>query len=62
MAFLAHRQDAIHRAQHALQLIADNWTAVQDPAARPGTSLTRDILGGLGPEVRSLAQRLITLD
>ncbi|WP_222316529.1 plasmid replication/partition related protein [Streptomyces cavourensis] len=60
--FLAHRQDAIDRAQHSLQLIAENWTAVQDLAARPGTQLTRDILGGLAPEVRFLAQRLITLD
>ncbi|MFE1027183.1 ParB N-terminal domain-containing protein [Streptomyces sp. NPDC058818] len=60
--FLAHRQDAIDRAQHALQLIAENWTAVQDLAARPGTQLTRDILGGLAPEVRFLTQRLIALD
>ncbi|MFH8219715.1 ParB N-terminal domain-containing protein [Streptomyces sp. NPDC018057] len=60
--FLAHRQDTIDRAQHAIQLIAENWTAVQDLAARSGTQLTRDILGGLAPEVRFLAQRLITLD
>ncbi|MFB6556397.1 ParB N-terminal domain-containing protein [Streptomyces sp. NPDC056405] len=60
--FLARRQDAIHRAQHALQLIADNWTEVQGLAARPDTQVTRDILGGLAPEVRVLAQRLITLD
>ncbi|MGW3556425.1 plasmid replication/partition related protein [Streptomyces sp. NPDC000963] len=58
--FLAHRQEAIGRAQHSLQLIAENWTAVQDLAARPGTQLTRDILEGLVPEVSSLAQRLIT--
>ncbi|MGW4727599.1 hypothetical protein ACWEQC_00080 [Streptomyces shenzhenensis] len=60
--FLAHREDAIDRAQHSLQLIAKNWTAIQDLGARPGTQLTRDILGGLAPEVRFLAQRLITLD
>jgi hypothetical protein len=60
--FLAHRQDTIDRAQHAIQLIAENWTAVQDLAVRSGTQLTRDILGGLAPEVRFLAQRLITLD
>ncbi|MEV6123852.1 ParB N-terminal domain-containing protein [Streptomyces sp. NPDC052077] len=60
--FLARRQEAIDRAQHSLQLIAESWTAVQDLAARPGTQLTRDILGGLVPEVRLLAQRLITLD
>ncbi|MFE5257665.1 ParB/RepB/Spo0J family partition protein [Streptomyces coelicoflavus] len=60
--FLARRQDAIHRAQHALQLIADNWTEVQGLTARPDTQVTRDILGGLAPEVRCLAQRLITLD
>ncbi|MFF9473252.1 plasmid replication/partition related protein [Streptomyces roseolus] len=60
--FLARRQEAIDRAQQSLQLIAESWTAVQDLAARPGTQLTRDILGGLVPEVRLLAQRLITLD
>ncbi|APU41104.1 ParB N-terminal domain-containing protein [Streptomyces sp. TN58] len=60
--FLAHRQETIDRAQHSLHLIAENWTAVQDLAARPGTQLTRDILGRLAPEVRFLAQRLITLD
>ncbi|MFC8269670.1 plasmid replication/partition related protein [Streptomyces cinereoruber] len=60
--FLARRQEAIDRAQHSLQLIAESWTAVQDLAARPGTQLTRDILSGLVPEVRLLAQRLITLN
>ncbi|MFJ5875981.1 ParB N-terminal domain-containing protein [Streptomyces sp. NPDC093088] len=60
--FLVRRQEAIGRAQHRLQLIAESWTAVQDLAARPGTQLTRDILSGLVPEVRLLAQRLITLD
>ncbi|GAA3065779.1 ParB N-terminal domain-containing protein [Streptomyces roseofulvus] len=60
--FLARRQEAIDRAQHSLQLIAESWTAVQDLAARPDTQLTRDILSGLVPEVRLLAQRLITLD
>ncbi|MFI8325231.1 hypothetical protein [Streptomyces sp. NPDC085529] len=43
-------------------MIAESWTAVQDLAARPDTQLTQDILGGLVPEVRLLAQRLITLD
>ncbi|MFD4143667.1 ParB N-terminal domain-containing protein [Streptomyces sp. NPDC058572] len=60
--FLTHRQEAIGRAQNTLQLIADNWTAVQDLAARPDTQLIQDILGGLAPEVRALAQRLITRD
>ncbi|WP_158692735.1 hypothetical protein [Streptomyces roseochromogenus] len=59
--FRADRQDAIHRAQQALQLIAENWPAVQDLAARSGTAYARDILDCLAPEARSLAQSLTTL-
>ncbi|WP_158692709.1 ParB/RepB/Spo0J family partition protein [Streptomyces roseochromogenus] len=59
--FRADRQDAIHRARQALQLIAENWAAVQDLAARSGTAYARDILDGLAPEARSLAQSLTTL-
>ncbi|WP_043265398.1 hypothetical protein [Streptomyces sp. CT34] len=59
--FLAQRQDAIHRARGALQLIAETWATVQDPAARLDTPYARDILDGLTPEVRSLAQSLTTL-
>ncbi|PBC83998.1 MULTISPECIES: ParB N-terminal domain-containing protein [unclassified Streptomyces] len=59
--FLAQRQDAIHRARQALQLIAETWATVQDLAARLDTPYGRDILDGLTPEARSLAQSLTTL-
>ncbi|GGV93929.1 hypothetical protein GCM10015535_57880 [Streptomyces gelaticus] len=59
--FLAHRQEAVHRARQALQLIAENWAAIPDLAAQPDTLFARDIFEGLAPEARSLAQRLITL-
>ncbi|WP_225099219.1 ParB/RepB/Spo0J family partition protein [Streptomyces sp. CoH27] len=59
--FLADRRDAIHRARQALQLIAENWAAVQELAARPDTPYARDILDGLAPEARTLAQSLTTL-
>ncbi|WP_369395219.1 ParB N-terminal domain-containing protein [Streptomyces sp. CG1] len=59
--FLTHRRDAIHQAQQALRVIAENWAAVQDLADRPGTPYARDVLGGLTPEARSLALSLTTL-
>ncbi|MFH8626551.1 plasmid replication/partition related protein [Streptomyces vietnamensis] len=59
--FAVHRRDTIQRSRHALHLIAEHWTAVQDLAARPDTPFARDILDGLAPEARSLAQALITL-
>ncbi|MFB6551946.1 hypothetical protein [Streptomyces sp. NPDC056405] len=60
--FLAHRQEAIDRALNSLHLIAENWTTVQDLAARPETAYARELLDGLTPEARTLAQRLISLD
>ncbi|MER5548491.1 ParB N-terminal domain-containing protein [Streptomyces sp. NPDC002589] len=59
--FLTRRRNAIHQAQQALRVIAENWAAVQDLAARPDTAYARDILDGLAPEVRSLAKSLTTL-
>ncbi|MFJ9890902.1 class I SAM-dependent DNA methyltransferase [Streptomyces sp. NPDC091287] len=41
-------------------VIAEKWAAVQDLAARPDTPCARDVLHGLAPEARSLAQALIT--
>ncbi|MFJ3932544.1 hypothetical protein [Streptomyces sp. NPDC090029] len=60
--FAVHRRDTTQRSRQALHLIAEHWTAVQDLATRPDTQLTRDVLGSLVPEVRLLAQCLITLD
>ncbi|MBO3674004.1 plasmid replication/partition related protein [Streptomyces sp. NEAU-YJ-81] len=59
--FRVHRQNAIQQAQQALRVIAENWAAVQDLAARPDTPYQRDILDGLTPEARSLVQNLTTL-
>ncbi|MFF4770132.1 hypothetical protein ACFY1V_26825 [Streptomyces sp. NPDC001255] len=59
--FLARRQDAIYQTQRALQRIAENWTAVQDLAARPDTAYAREVVEDLLPEDRALAQRLISL-
>ncbi|MFE0578122.1 plasmid replication/partition related protein [Streptomyces sp. NPDC058874] len=59
--FAVHRRDTIQRSRQALHLIAEQWTVIQDLAARPGTPYARDILDGLAPEARSLAQSLITL-
>lgn len=59
--FHTDRRDAIQQAQQALRVIAENWATVQDLAARPDTPYARDILDGLAPEARSLAQRLTTL-
>ncbi|MGA5879516.1 hypothetical protein ACPC3D_27450 [Streptomyces cellulosae] len=42
-------------------MIAENWAAVQDLAARPDTPYRRDILDALTPEARSLVQNLTTL-
>ncbi|MFJ2893883.1 ParB/RepB/Spo0J family partition protein [Streptomyces sp. NPDC087218] len=58
--FSVQRRDTIHRSRQALLLVAENWTAVQDLAARPDTPYARDVLNGLAPEARSLAQTLIT--
>ncbi|WP_338671564.1 ParB/RepB/Spo0J family partition protein [Streptomyces sp. SCSIO 30461] len=60
--FAVHRRDSIQRSRQALHVIAEHWTAVQDLAARPDTPYARDILDGLAPVARTLAQRLITLD
>ncbi|MEV6165942.1 hypothetical protein AB0L71_29315 [Streptomyces sp. NPDC052052] len=59
--FAVHRQDTVQRSRQALHLIAENWIVIQNLAARPDTSYARDILDGLAPEVRSLAQALMTL-
>ncbi|MBC9714343.1 ParB N-terminal domain-containing protein [Streptomyces sp. TRM66268-LWL] len=59
--FLTQRQDAIHQARQALQLIAESWPIIRDLAARGDTPYTRDILDGLTPEARTLAQDLTTL-
>ncbi|WP_179199805.1 ParB N-terminal domain-containing protein [Streptomyces sp. NRRL B-24572] len=59
--FAVHRRDTIQRSRQALHLIAENWTAIQDLAARPNTPYARDILDGLASETRSLAQALMTL-
>ncbi|MEU9000622.1 ParB N-terminal domain-containing protein [Streptomyces sp. NPDC048551] len=53
-----YRSAAILRAQQALQLIAENWTVVHDLTARPDTPYAQEILDGLTPEARSLAERL----
>jgi hypothetical protein len=58
--FAARRRDTIQRSRQALHLIAENWTAIQDLAARPDTPYARDILDGLAPETRTLAQRPTT--
>ncbi|WP_143065958.1 MULTISPECIES: hypothetical protein [unclassified Streptomyces] len=59
--FAVHRRDTIQRSRQALHLIAEHWTAVQDLATRPDTPYAHEILDGLAPEARSLAQALITL-
>ncbi|MFG2836937.1 ParB/RepB/Spo0J family partition protein [Streptomyces zaomyceticus] len=59
--FVVHRRDTIQRSRQALHLIAENWTVIQDLATRPDTPYTRDILDGLAPETRSIAQALLTL-
>ncbi|WP_411070908.1 plasmid replication/partition related protein [Streptomyces sp. cmx-4-25] len=59
--FAVRRRDTIQRSRQALHLIAEHWTAVQDLATRPDTPYAHEILDGLAPGVRSLAQALITL-
>lgn len=59
--FRTHRRNAIQQAQQALRSIVENWATVQDLAARTDTPYARDILDGLAPEARSLAQSLTTL-
>ncbi|MFI8102676.1 ParB N-terminal domain-containing protein [Streptomyces sp. NPDC086023] len=59
--FTVRRRDTIQRSRQALHLIAEHWTAVQDLAARPDTVYAQDVLDGLAPEARFLAQALIAL-
>ncbi|MFF5423734.1 MULTISPECIES: plasmid replication/partition related protein [unclassified Streptomyces] len=59
--FTVRRRDTIQRSRQALHLIAEHWTAVQDLAARPDTVYVQDVLDGLAPEARFLAQALIAL-
>lgn len=54
----AHRHEAILHTQQALQLIAANWAAVHDLAARPDTPYAQEILDGLTPEAHALATHL----
>ncbi|MCX5123696.1 MULTISPECIES: ParB N-terminal domain-containing protein [unclassified Streptomyces] len=56
----AHRHEAVLRAQQALQLIAENWTAVHDLTTRPGTPYAQEIINGLTPEARALITQLTT--
>ncbi|MEV6046464.1 ParB/RepB/Spo0J family partition protein [Streptomyces xanthochromogenes] len=58
--FRVHRQNAIHQAQQALRVIAENWATVQDLVVRPDTPYMREILDGLTPETRSLVRSLTT--
>lgn len=55
-----HRNDAIARAQQALQLIAENWTAVHNLTTRPDTPYAQEILDGLTPGARALITQLVT--
>ncbi|MEW2585585.1 ParB/RepB/Spo0J family partition protein [Streptomyces virginiae] len=55
-----HRNDAIVRTQQALQLIAENWTAVHDLTTRPDTPYAQEIIDGLTPEARTLVTQLTT--
>ncbi|MFJ7590837.1 hypothetical protein ACIQZO_26385 [Streptomyces sp. NPDC097617] len=55
-----HRSDAIRRTQQALQIVAENWTAVHDLTTRPDTPYTQEILDGLTPEARTLVTQLTT--
>lgn len=59
---LAERQEAIRRDQQHLTAIAEHWDALQNLARRPDSLHTRQVLGGLTAEVRTLADRLITLE
>ncbi|MFJ1845540.1 ParB/RepB/Spo0J family partition protein [Streptomyces sp. NPDC088146] len=56
----AHRNEAIARAQQALQLITENWTTVHDLVARLDTPYTQEVLNGLTPQARTLTTQLIT--
>ncbi len=56
--FAVHRQDTIQRSRHALHLIAGNWTAIQDLAARPGSRYAQEVIDGLTTEARALVKEL----
>lgn len=56
--YVTRRQEAILRTQQALQLIAGNWAAVHDLAARHDTPYAQEILDGLTPEAHALTTHL----
>ncbi|MEU4100260.1 ParB/RepB/Spo0J family partition protein [Streptomyces tanashiensis] len=56
--FTVHRRDTIQRSRQALRLIAENWTAIQDLAARPGTRYAQEVIDGLTTEARALVKEL----
>ncbi|WP_051786801.1 MULTISPECIES: ParB/RepB/Spo0J family partition protein [Streptomyces] len=56
--FAVHRRDTIQRSRQALHLIAENWTAIQDLAARPGTRYAQEVIDGLTAEARALVKEL----
>ncbi|MGW0711569.1 plasmid replication/partition related protein [Streptomyces sp. NPDC002643] len=59
--FLVCRRNTIQQAQQALRVVAENWAAIEDLAARPDTPYSRDVLDGLTPQVRSRVQNLTAL-
>ncbi|MFJ3649047.1 hypothetical protein [Streptomyces murinus] len=56
--FAVHRRDTIQRSRHALHLIAENWNAVQDLAARRGSRYAQEVIDGLTTEARVLVKEL----
>ncbi|MFE9836353.1 plasmid replication/partition related protein [Streptomyces sp. NPDC005551] len=56
--FAVHRRDTIQRSRHALHLIAENWNAVQDLAARRGSRYAQEVIDGLTTEARFLVKEL----
>ncbi|MFJ2578387.1 ParB/RepB/Spo0J family partition protein [Kitasatospora aureofaciens] len=60
--YLTQRQAAISRDQQHLTAIADSWTTLRNLARCPDSAYAADVLDGLTPEARALADHLITLE
>ncbi len=59
---LAERHEAVRQDQQHLAAIADHWAALQDLVHDPDSLHTHQVLDGLAPAARTLAERLITLE
>ncbi|MER6303068.1 ParB/RepB/Spo0J family partition protein [Kitasatospora sp. NPDC001539] len=61
-ATLGERQEAIRQDQQRLTAIAERWTTLQNLARDPDSLHTHQVLDGLTPAARDLADRLIALE